>query len=62
MHAVSDARPDRLVDAPLTMKWSVFLAAVGAVVFLCLLILRPFWGASLGRRCLRLRAIRSISG
>jgi predicted PurR-regulated permease PerM len=26
------------------MKWSVFLAAAGVVVYLCLLILRPFFG------------------
>jgi predicted PurR-regulated permease PerM len=44
MYPVSDARPDRLTIAPLVMKWSVFLAAAGVVVYLCLLILRPFLG------------------
>jgi predicted PurR-regulated permease PerM len=44
MYSVSDQRPDRLTVAPLVMKWSVFLAAAGVVVYLCLLILRPFFG------------------
>ena len=44
MYPVSDGRPDRLTIAPLVMKWSVFLAAAGVVVYLCLLILRPFFG------------------
>ena len=44
MHSDSDQRPERLTIAPLVMKWSVFLAAAGVVVYLCLLILRPFFG------------------
>jgi predicted PurR-regulated permease PerM len=44
MYPISDGRPDRLADAPLMMKWSVFLATAGVVVYLCLLILRPFFG------------------
>jgi len=44
MCPVSDERPDRLTIAPLVLKWSVFLAAAGVVVYLCLLILRPFLG------------------
>ena len=44
MYPVSDKRADRLTEAPLAMKWAVFLAAAGVVVVLCLLILRPFFG------------------
>jgi predicted PurR-regulated permease PerM len=44
MPPVSDGRPDRLIIAPLVMRWSVFIAAAGVVVYLCLLILRPFFG------------------
>ena len=44
MHPVSDGRPDRPTNGPLVMKWAVFLAAAGVVVYLCLLILRPFFG------------------
>jgi predicted PurR-regulated permease PerM len=45
MYPVSDGRrPDRPTIAPLVMKWSVFFAAAGVVVYLCLLILRPFFG------------------
>jgi predicted PurR-regulated permease PerM len=44
MDSVSDQRPDRLTTAPLVMKWSVFFAAAGVVAYLCLLILRPFFG------------------
>jgi predicted PurR-regulated permease PerM len=46
MYSVSDQRPERLTIAPLVMKWSVFLAAAGVVVYLCLLILRPFFGVA----------------
>jgi predicted PurR-regulated permease PerM len=46
MYSVSDQRPERLTIAPLVMKWSVFIAAAGAVVYLCLLILRPFFGVA----------------
>jgi predicted PurR-regulated permease PerM len=46
MHPVSDQRSERLTIAPLVMKWSVFIAAAGAVVYLCLLILRPFFGVA----------------
>ncbi len=44
MYSVSDQRPERLTIAPLVVKWSVFFAAAGVVVYLCLLILRPFFG------------------
>jgi predicted PurR-regulated permease PerM len=44
MYSVPDQPADRLTVAPLVMKWSVFLAAAGVVVYLCLLILRPFYG------------------
>ena len=44
MNRVSDTSPDRLTIAPLVMKWSVFLAVTSVVVYLCLLILRPFFG------------------
>ena len=44
MYSVSDQRPERLTIAPLVMKWSVFFAAAGVVIYLCLLILRPFFG------------------
>ena len=44
--SVSDQRPERLTIAPLVMKWSVFFAAAGVVVYLCLLILRPFFGVA----------------
>jgi predicted PurR-regulated permease PerM len=44
MYPVSDQRQERLTIAPLVMKWSVFFAAAGVVVYLCLLILRPFFG------------------
>lgn len=46
MHSVSDQRPEPLTIAPLVMKWAVFIAAAGAVVYLCLLILRPFFGVA----------------
>ncbi len=44
MCPVSNAHQDRVADAPLVMKWSLFLAAAGAVACLCLLIVRPFFG------------------
>lgn len=44
MFVVSDQRADRLTVAPLVIRWTVFLAAAGVVVYLCLLILRPFFG------------------
>jgi predicted PurR-regulated permease PerM len=44
MHSVPDQRPERLTITPLVMQWSVFLAAAGGIVYLCLLILRPFFG------------------
>jgi predicted PurR-regulated permease PerM len=43
MHSVSDQPTEQLTIAPLVMKWSVFIAAAGVVVYLCLLILRPFF-------------------
>ena len=43
MYPVSDGRADRPTIAPLVMKWLVFSAAAGVVVYLCLLILRPFF-------------------
>ena len=56
MQGVSDGRADRLTDAPHVMQWFVFLTAVGVVVFLCLLVLRPFfragaWSAVLAITC-----------
>src|SRR5581483_2541793 len=42
MDSVSDQRPERPTIAPLVMKWSVFVAVAGVVVYLCLLIVRPF--------------------
>jgi predicted PurR-regulated permease PerM len=44
MDPVSNPSAARLIDAPPVMKWAAFLAAAGAVVVLCLLILRPFFG------------------
>ena len=46
MYTVSDQRQERVTIAPLVMKWSVFIAAAGVVVYLCLLILRPFFGVA----------------
>jgi len=44
MHGVSDGRADRPTDAQRVLQWCVFLTAAGVVVFLCLHILRPFFG------------------
>jgi predicted PurR-regulated permease PerM len=44
MDPISESRLDRPAIAPLVMKWSVCFAAAGVVVYLCLLILRPFFG------------------
>ena len=44
MYPVTDTRADRLTEAPLAMKWVVFLAAAAVVVVLCLLVVRPFFG------------------
>jgi AI-2E family transporter len=46
MDSVSDQRSERLTIAPLVMKWSVFVAAAGVVVYLCLLIVRPFFAVA----------------
>jgi predicted PurR-regulated permease PerM len=46
MSSVSDHGPERLTIAPLVMKWSAFFAAAGVVVYLCVLILRPFFGVA----------------
>jgi predicted PurR-regulated permease PerM len=35
---------DRLTIAPQVLRWSAFLAVTGTLVYLCLLILRPFFG------------------
>ncbi|MGE5813934.1 MAG: AI-2E family transporter [Acidobacteriota bacterium] len=56
MSSISGEGADRLTVAPLVMKWSVFLAVAGVVVYLCLLILRPFfdvfaWSAVLAITC-----------
>ena len=59
MHSVSDQRPEPLTIAPLVMKWSVFLAAAGVVVYLCLLILRPFFGAIAWSTVISTRSSRS---
>ena len=44
MYQISNERPDRLTIAPQAMKWSVFIAATATVIYLCLLILQPFFG------------------
>jgi len=49
----ADARAD---TAPLVVKWSVFAAAAGVVVYLCALTVRPFlgvvaWSAMLATTC-----------
>lgn len=49
-------RPDQPTIAPQVMRWAVLLATTGAVVYLCLLILRPFlgvigWSAVLAITC-----------
>jgi hypothetical protein len=44
MSSTSDARQDRTTDAPLVMKWSLFLATACIVAYTCLLIMRPFFG------------------
>ena len=46
MSSVSDQRPERLTIAPVVMQWTVFFAAGAVVVYLCLLILRPFFGVA----------------
>jgi predicted PurR-regulated permease PerM len=46
MDSVSDQRPERPTIAPLVMKWSVFVAAAGVVVYLCLLVVRPFFAVA----------------
>lgn len=56
MDSVSDQRSERLTIAPLVMRWSVFVAAAGVVVYLCLLIVRPFfavaaWSAVIAISC-----------
>ncbi len=43
MYPISDGHADRVTIAPQVVKWSAFLVATGAVVYLCLLILRPFF-------------------
>jgi predicted PurR-regulated permease PerM len=43
MDTVPDERTERVTIAPQVLKWSVFLAATGTIVYLCLLILRPFF-------------------
>jgi predicted PurR-regulated permease PerM len=37
-------REDRPTIAPQVLKWSVFFAAAGTIAYLCLLVLRPFFG------------------
>jgi predicted PurR-regulated permease PerM len=46
MDSVPDQRLERLTIAPLVMKWSVFVAAAGVIVYLCLLIVRPFFAVT----------------
>ena len=51
-----DDRTGRLSDTPRAVQWSVFVAAAGVVLYLCLLILRPFfnvigWTAVLAITC-----------
>jgi predicted PurR-regulated permease PerM len=44
MAKVSDDSRDQLANAPVALKWSVFLAIVAVVLLLCILVVRPFFG------------------
>ena len=44
MNSIPIGNSDRPTIAPQVMKWAVFLAATGTVIYLCLLLLRPFFG------------------
>ena len=44
MAKVSDDSREQLANAPVALKWSVFLAIVGIVLLLCVLVVRPFFG------------------
>jgi predicted PurR-regulated permease PerM len=46
MDSVSDQRPERLTIAPPVIKWSVFVAAAGVIVYLCVLVVRPFFAVA----------------
>jgi len=46
MDSISDQRSERITSAPLVMKWSVFVAAAGVLLYLCLLIVRPFFAVA----------------
>jgi predicted PurR-regulated permease PerM len=46
MLTVSNGPADPSATTSLMMKWSVFLAAAAVVTYLCLLILRPFFGVA----------------
>jgi predicted PurR-regulated permease PerM len=53
---MGNGRPDRLAEIPETVQWSICVAAAGIVVYLSLLILRPFftvigWSAVLAITC-----------
>jgi predicted PurR-regulated permease PerM len=39
---MSDPAPDRPTFTQRTLKWTVFLGGTALVVYLCVLILRPF--------------------
>jgi predicted PurR-regulated permease PerM len=39
---MSDPAPDRPTPTQRALKWTIFLGATALVVYLCLLILRPF--------------------
>ena len=54
--ATGDDRANGLTSTPRAMQWSVFVVAASIVVYLCLLILRPFlnvigWSAVLAITC-----------
>ena len=44
MAKASDDSRDQLANAPVALKWSVFVAIVGVVLLLCVLVVRPFFG------------------
>src|SRR5688572_2536307 len=46
MLTTSNDPADPSATMSLTMKWSVFLASAAVVIYLCLLILRPFFGVA----------------
>lgn len=39
---MADASPARTLSAPSVLRWTIFLGATAVIVYLCLLVLRPF--------------------